>query len=56
MRDIYIYSTIRAWIDEKPDTVIKGRVKEKTPGYIEIEDENGYTQIIVLAHVFAIVY
>jgi hypothetical protein len=56
MKDIYIYSRIEGWIDEKPDTVVKGVVKGKTDKYIEIQDENGYTQILVLDKLFAVVY
>lgn len=56
MRDIYIYATIHSWLTEKPEGNFKGNVTSKGNGYIEIMDEHGYTQIINLSQVFAVVY
>jgi len=56
LKDIYIYSRIDSWIAEKPDTVIRGTVKGRSDGCIEIQDENGYTQLLVLEKLFAVVY
>ncbi|MCE1246966.1 MAG: hypothetical protein LWY06_09995 [Firmicutes bacterium] len=56
MREIYIYSNIGSWEKEKPDGVLKGQIVEKHDTFIEIVDENGWRQIIVLDKVFAIVY
>ena len=56
LKNIYFYSTIKAWIDETPDVTIVGTVTSKTSNYIEISDENGYTQIINLDKIFAVVY
>lgn len=57
MREISIYITAQAWLDDKPEAVIKGSVYVNNNGnYIEIKDENGYTQIISLDKVFAVVY
>lgn len=56
MKDIYIYSTLKSWLSEKPDTTIKGTVVSKENGIVEIQDENQYTQLINLTAIFAIVY
>ena len=56
MKEIYIFSTLKSWLDDKADTSIKGTVISKDKNYIEIHDENGYTQLINLSMVFAIVY
>ena len=56
MREIYIYLNSSSWLEEKPDATLQGRVTEKTDGYIQIEDDNGLTQIIALSRVFAIVF
>jgi hypothetical protein len=56
MKDIYLYSTIDSWISEAPDATVRGIVNNKTTHFIEIVDENGYTQIINLDRVFAIVF
>jgi len=56
MREIYIYTNIDSWLNEKPDGVLNGTVLEKNTKYIEIADENGYTQILVLDKLFAVVY
>jgi hypothetical protein len=56
MREIFLYSTINSWVDETPDATIRGVVNIKTDSYIEFTDENGYTQIINLDRLFAVVY
>ncbi|MHC9541229.1 MAG: hypothetical protein AB9903_17130 [Vulcanimicrobiota bacterium] len=56
MKEIFIYSTLNGWLNDKPDTVLNGEVKEKFDGYIEIQDAEGYTQILVLDKLFAVVY
>lgn len=56
MQDIYLYTSIEDWDDEKPASVIKGNVEEVKDTYIKIRDENGLTQIIVLKKLFAVVY
>jgi hypothetical protein len=56
MKEINIYASLGSWLDEKPEATIKGTVKSKTDHTIEIEDEEGYTQIIVLGKLFAVVY
>lgn len=55
-KDIYIYIDAQGWIEDKPSTVLKGTVASRSDGYIEILDENGYTQILNLAKLFAVVY
>jgi len=56
MREIYIYTCFSSWLEEKPDAVINGTVLEKNSRFIELADENGYTQILVLDKLFAVVY
>lgn len=56
MKDIYIYANLEAWLNEQPTTSIKGTVISKDKSFIEIYDENNYTQLINLTMVFAIVY
>lgn len=56
VKDIYIYTTIDAWLREEPDTVIKGSVNSKGNNWIEIIDENDLHQIINIEKLFAIVY
>lgn len=56
VKDIYIYSTLEAWLREEPDTVIRGSVNSKGNNWIEIVDENNLYQIINLDRLFAIVY
>lgn len=56
MRDINIYTSFESWVDEAPDTVLKGNVFNKGNGYIEIVDENGLTQILNINKLFAVVY
>ncbi len=56
MKEINIYTHIESWLDESPDAVVKGVVARKDNGYIEITDENGYTQILNLSKLFAVVY
>lgn len=56
VKDINIYLTFESWMNETPDTVIKGSVNFKGSNHIEILDENNYTQIINLNKIFAIVY
>lgn len=55
-REINIYATIDAWLKEDPDAVINGEVKGRGDGWVEIADENGFTQIINIHELFAIVY
>jgi len=56
MKDIYFYETMEAWIGEKPSTSVKGYVVSKNQNYIELSDENGFTQIININKLFAVVY
>jgi hypothetical protein len=56
MKDIYFYETIDDWNNERPTTSVKGRVVSKTESYIEIYDENGFTQLININKLFAVVY
>lgn len=56
MRDIYIYSCLQFWMDETPDTTIHGRIVNRGESFIEIEDDHGYTQLINLEKLFAVVY
>lgn len=56
MREIFIYMSIKSWLAEKPEGSLKGNVSSKGNGFIEIMDEHGYTQIINLSQVFAVVY
>lgn len=56
MKDIYIYTTIRSWLDETPDATIRGKILDVETNYIQILDENGYTQIIMLDKLYAVVY
>lgn len=56
MKEINIYFTANSWMSETPDTVVKGMVQNKANSIIEIIDENGYTQIINLDKIFAIVF
>lgn len=55
-KDIFIYTDVESWIEDKPGTVLKGTVTSRSDGYIELLDENGYTQILNLAKLFAVVY
>jgi hypothetical protein len=55
-KEINIYLTFDSWMDEKPDAVIRGIVKFKGDSHVEIQDENGFTQIMNLNKLFAIVY
>lgn len=56
MQEIYIYSTIDGWMKDKPDTTINGYVKNITNQFIEISDDKGFTQIINMDKLFAVVY
>jgi hypothetical protein len=56
MKDIYFYETMDSWINENPTTSIRGNVLSKNQNYIEISDENGFTQIININKIFAVVY
>lgn len=56
MKNIYIYESISSWNAETPEATIKGYVVNKINGIIEITDENGFTQLINLAKIFAVVY
>ena len=56
MRDIFIYSTLKSWLAEKPDTTITGTVISKDGSIVEIKDANNFTQLINISMVFAIVY
>ena len=56
MKEIYFYETMDNWINENPSTSIKGYIVSKHESYIEISDENGYTQIININKLFAVVY
>jgi hypothetical protein len=56
LKEIYIYFEPKSWLNEQPEATIHGRVTEKSDKYIQIEDDNGLTQLIILDKVFAIVY
>jgi hypothetical protein len=56
MKDIFIYTTIRSWLDESPDATLRGKILDVETNYIQILDENGYTQIIMLDKLYAVVY
>ena len=56
MKDIYLYGSMDSWLDEKPDAILKGIVTDKKEAVVTIQDENGYTQIININRLFAIVY
>jgi hypothetical protein len=56
MKDIYLYTNIGSWLDEKPDAEVKGIVRERTDHLIVIEDEEGFTQVINLDKLFCVVY
>jgi hypothetical protein len=56
MKEIYIYASLSSWIDESPEATIKGIVNNKSTNHIEILDENGFTQIINIDKLYAIVY
>jgi hypothetical protein len=56
MKDIFLYSTLDSWVEESPDATIRGIVHSKNSNFIEISDEKGYTQIINLDKLFAVVY
>ncbi len=56
IKDINIYTSVNSWLKEDPETVIRGEVKSRGDGWIEISDENGYTQIINMNELFAVVY
>lgn len=56
MKDIYIYITPENWNKDKPEVTIFGNIISKGENYVEIKDDKGYTQIINLQKVFAIVY
>lgn len=56
MREINIYQNMESWLKETPNAVIKGTVKFRNDSFVEIYDENGFTQIINLNQLFAIVY
>jgi hypothetical protein len=55
-KEINIYVSFESWNREMPDSVIRGSVVEKSDGYIVVADENGYTQIINLNKLYAVVY
>lgn len=56
MKEIYIYSTLKAWLSEKPDATLKGKVVSHDGSVIEILDENNYTQLINVEAIFAVVF
>jgi hypothetical protein len=56
MKEIYFFSTLKSWLEDKADTSIRGMVISKDKNYIEIQDENGYTQLINISMLYAIVY
>lgn len=56
MKDIYIYITPENWNKDKPEVTIFGNIINKGENYVEVKDDKGYTQIINLQKVFAIVY
>lgn len=56
MKDINIYADINSWLDESPTAVIRGYVSSKNDTFVEIVDENGYTQLLNMTKLFAVVY
>ena len=56
MNEIAIYSDIRLWLVDEPDTVIKGEIVSRREGIIEIYDELGFTQIININKIYAVVF
>jgi hypothetical protein len=56
MKDIFFYDTMEAWINETPSTSLKGYIVSKNDNYIEISDSNGYTQLININKLFAVVF
>jgi len=56
LKDIYIYITPENWNKDKPEVTIFGNVISNNENYVEIKDDKGYTQIINIQKVFAIVY
>ncbi len=55
-KDIFLYATLSAWLQENPDGSVKGTVMSKNGSIIEILDENGLTQLINLDKLYAVVY
>ena len=55
-KQINFYFSVDSWLEENPDTSITGVVVSKGDGYIEIQDNDGYTQIINISKLFAVVY
>lgn len=56
MNEIYIYLDYSSWLNETPDTTLKGDVMEVDNGYVKIRDTQGYIQILSLSKIFAVVY
>ena len=56
MKEIYIYTNFHSWVEEAPDATIKGTIVRKNDYTLEILDNQGYTQIIVLDKLYAVVY
>lgn len=54
--EIFFYETMEEWVNDNPSTSIKGYVVSKNQNYIEISDENGFTQIININKLYSIVY
>lgn len=56
IKEIYIYSTIEAWLSDTPDTILKGSINSRNATILEIQDESGLTQLINMEKLFAVVY
>lgn len=56
MVELNLYIKYESWYRDSPDAVIKGRIIERNEKFIEILDENNYTQILMLDKFFAITY
>jgi hypothetical protein len=56
MKEIFLYTNIGSWLDEKPDATINGTIRDRTDRILVIEDQEGYTQIVNLDKLFCVVY
>lgn len=56
MVELNLYVKFESWYSEDPDAVVRCSIVEKNDKFIEILDENQYTQILMLDKFFAITY
>ena len=56
MKKIYIYKTPEEYESDTPTSVITGIVKEYGQHMVTVKCENGYTHLLSLQNVFAIVF